>query len=570
MNQETQDNIIKEYPYLERFRKSNILLPKEDYDVLMSGPKLKSGDKEISVQFLKELMETDFGFSYVQKCVDKDIKSIGVSYIIYGDTSETKNLKRTDIVQFCDVAIENGLLTLTPSLQERLQYIRSKMTYELYKSECGAEFRIDCDGIEYTISPSLLFKVLEMSNDELTRIWFDQSIDALGGIPKSVLIYATMKYFDNGCMDEYLFPQELKQRLYDLKSNTLIDIQAINQHREINDINQSNIVINNELRSAVLSDMPKDLSKVEQAIYIYIKMCKILTYDEEFYALDQKVPDDDKHRQISYIREISPTNNQVVCYEFNAIYAKFLEEIGINFTIDYKNIIGQTYGVSHASLEWRFHKFLVNADSSETFLGNDMMQAKLNQPLKGLKCVNYNRETQEEFKALVSRVYRMIALKENKDAKNIEHVETLEDLLKDYHNYTTNLREVSLVEKIDIFFNKMNKGNLKGIDLLAYVLQLSKIIFTEEEQKDNVNVVIIRKNNNKGPIAIKPVAVLVINTRSINECSDENEYFIYDSDGHLSSIDINDLQESFDEDLLQYINQKHDIEISGISKGGKK
>lgn len=571
MNQQNQEDILEKYPYFKEYSNSMILLKKDEYDELMSGPKLKRGDKEVSVRLLKELLTTDFGFSYVKKCVDKTTYEVAVSYLIYGDTAGTIKVQRTDIVMFTDEAIKQGLLELTPLLQERLEYIRSKMSYEFFKSRCGEDYNIEVDGITYTIPSSLLFKILEMEDEELARICFDSSITYLGGIPKVPLIYATMKYFDNGCMDEYLFSPKLRKRLYDLKTNAFIDIQAINKHQEIDDINQSSIIVNEKLRRAIYANMPESLSKIEEAIYIYIMMCKILTYDEEFYALNQNVPSTDNHRQISYISEITPSNNQVVCYEFNAIYAKLLEELGIKFTIDYKDIMGQRYGVGHTSLEWRFHKFLVKADSSETFLGNDMMQAKLNQPLKGLNCINYNKETQEEFRNLVSRIYRKIALMENKEAKNIEQVETLDDLLKSYHNYTTNFREVSLDEKIDIFFNKMgrNKG-LKGIDLLAYVLQLSKVIFTEDEQKNNVNVVIIRKNNLKEPTSVKPVAVLVVNTRSINEYSEENEYFIYDSEGHLSSIDIYDLQERFDEEMLAYIDPAKDIEISGISKGGKK
>lgn len=570
MNQKVQDEICRENPYYESIKDRIILLTEDIYKELTSGPKLKALEKEVSIRMLLELLINPFGYSYVLRCAKGEIPNISISYIFYGDTMGTIYLNRTEFVRFVDEAIKNGLIIVTEEIQEHLESIRSLMTYELFKSKHGEEFNIEIDGNVYSIPSSLLFKMLEMSDDEFARVCSNQEITHIGGILKEHLIYATLKYFDNGCMDEYLFSASAQKRLFDLKSNTFIDIQSINKHREIADVNQPNVLVNEDLRKAIFIDMPEDLSKVEQAIYIYIKMCKILTYDEEFYALNQKVPSDNKNRLISYIGEISPNNNQVVCYEFNAIYAKLLEELGIKFTIDYKDVMEQAYGVSHANLEWRYHKFLVNADSTVTFLGNDMMQAKLNQPLQGLTCINLNKETKNEFKRLVSRVYRMIALKENKDAKGIEQVESLEDLLKEYLKCTKNIKDVSLDEKIDILFNKMSKESLRGIDLLAYILQLSKVLFNEEEQKDNVNVVIIRKNTNKGEIQVRPVAVLIINTRSIHEFPEENEYFIYDSECRLASIDIHDLQDRFDEDLLAYIDPHRDIEISGVEKRGMK
>ena len=60
-------------------------------------------------------------------------------------------------------------------------------------------------------------------------------------------------------------------------------------------------------------------------------MCKLLTYDEEFYAVNQKGPLTEKHETIDNLAKISRSNNKVVCYEFNAIYAYMLKKIGINY-----------------------------------------------------------------------------------------------------------------------------------------------------------------------------------------------------------------------------------------------
>ena len=41
--------------------------------------------------------------------------------------------------------------------------------------------------------------------------------------------------------------------------------------------------INPDLKEAVLSDIPRDLSLEDQALYIYCKLCKELKYDYNYY-----------------------------------------------------------------------------------------------------------------------------------------------------------------------------------------------------------------------------------------------------------------------------------------------
>ena len=49
-------------------------------------------------------------------------------------------------------------------------------------------------------------------------------------------------------------------------------------------------------------------------------MCKLLTYDDEYFAVNQKGPATEKHKDVNYVSNINLTNNRVVCFEFNLIY----------------------------------------------------------------------------------------------------------------------------------------------------------------------------------------------------------------------------------------------------------
>ena len=565
MNREMQERLRHLYPELAKNNKEMILIDKETYDAYMTGPVVKIGIRVISIKMLHALLSNSFAFEYVVRCVNKNIPYFGVMCIDDGKSLGSIRFTRVEFVRNIEKAIEAGQLTLNYEELSRFELIRSRLTYSAFKSEQTDTFPIDIDGMHYEFSTTFLMRFAEMSDEEFKEICADYTLQAISGYPKEYIFYAVLKFFDNGRLNDYLFPEAIRRRILDIKNNRYIDVEAINRYNLTEDDNSLNVEISPSLRNAVLRDMPKNYNKMQQAIYIYIMMCKILTYDEEFYAVNQEGPLTLKHRQINYIKKITPENNRVVCYEFNAIYAKFLELIGINYAIKYGGT-DKEYGKGHEALEWRYHKFLVNADSSFTLMGNDMMQAKLNQPLQGLTCMNLNRQTCIDFNRIVSSVYKDIALKENPYLKDIESVESLDDLVLEYLNRTINVRRVSLTEKIDILFSKLNKVRLKGLDLLAYMVQLRTIIFDKNEQRNNITITIIRDNSIQDHA--KPIAIIVINMDSLVNNASENEYFIYDSEHNLACIDVDELQDKFDSNSLEYIKEDTNHEISGIVRRG--
>ena len=60
-------------------------------------------------------------------------------------------------------------------------------------------------------------------------------------------------------------------------------------------------------------------------------------------------------------------------------------------------------------------------------------------------------------------------------------MEKLEDILKEY-NIPNNLK-LDLYERLAILIDKVNKTEMTGIDSLSYLLQLRKILFTENEME---------------------------------------------------------------------------------------
>lgn len=281
-------------------------------------------------------------------------------------------------------------------------------------------------------------------------------------------------------------------------------------------------------------------------------MCKTLTYDEEYYAAGQKGKPAIKHKDISYVSSITPTNNKVVCFEFNIIYAKFLDELGIKFKTIYKGVVEELYGEGHAYLDFRCEKYLVRADSVTSILRGDLAQAKVNSPLKGLKSFNRNIDTYKEFNELVDRVYRYIISKESE--KKSLHVESFKEIMSEYIKKTSNVREVSIEERLSILIDKVNSSKMVGIDSISYALQLEEILFNTAEHKNNIFVTVLRSNNYyNGEKIMSPCIIFTLNSSGHLSRDGKNVYYYFSPNSDLMLITKEELQEKFDSRELEYI-----------------
>jgi len=410
-----------------------------------------------------------------------------------------------------------------------------------------------------------------MPNEQFDDLFFNNNIKDINGMPKEYFIYASFGFFrESKAMEEYVMPNNVINRYKDIGTLQKIDLQAINKHLTTTDTKYQNIQIDSSLKQSILAGMPENATDLEKAIYIYIKMCKTLTYDEEYYAVNQKGIATEKHKSTDYVSTITLENNKVVCFEFNLIYSKLLNQLGIHFSSDYKGEVGEAYGAGHANLEFRSDKFLVSADSVTFILQGDIMQAKLNQPLVGLKCINRNQQTQQEFKNSLSKMYQLIAQQDKSISGNnqVEHIQTLDELLEEYSLVTQNIQDIDLNERLSILIDKVNSTKMIGIDSLSYVLQLRKILFTEEQRKNNIGVTIVRNNEpfEEGRVAMAS-AIFTLNAKSFEEHSDQNIYYYFNPNHELTPISKEELQEKFNDGKLEYI-EKDDPRIPGIIESG--
>ena len=457
--------------------------------------------------------------------------------------------------------------------QEILNSLRNSISFKEFLEEFKRDnYNIYIDGIEYFIPVEQIISFMQLPNKQFDNLCSNVEIQEINGVKREYFIYAAFNFFrENEILEEYLLPDIIIDHYNGIKSLQKIDLQAINKHLETTDTLYQNVQIDNDLENKIFCGLPKDSTLLEKAIYIYIKMCKLLTYDEEYYAVNQKGYAAIKHKDTEHVSAVTLENNRVVCYEFNLIYTKLLDKIGIHFSSNYKSLFDEDYGSVHVSLDFRAGKFLVTADSVTSILLGDIAQAKLNQPLIGIKCINRNLQTQQEFKESLTKMYRLIADHEKnvKDVQEVEHVQTFDELLTEYSKTTESIEDISLNERLSILIDKANSTEMVGIDSLSYILQLYHILFAFEQIENNISLTIVRNNipMDASKLAM-PIAIFTLNEQGFQENPTQNIYYYYSPNSKLIMITREELQNRFNDKVFEYILEK-DPRIPGINEDGE-
>lgn len=572
MEELTVEQWMEKYPYLRNMAEYTLFTTREDVEQIRNGEKVKVNSEDVSIEFLKRILNNDFYFEYASRYFNGDINNFAVCYIMGGDTGGSIYYKKSTIIKALEQLISSGQIVLQPDEQQKLDSLKNSISFENFlEKHKGNKYNIDIDGNKYSIPTEQLISLMQLPDEQFDNLCSSVDMKEINEIPKEYFIYAAFKFFrENKALEEYLMPDVVANRYRDIGLLQKIDLQAINKHLTTTDTKYQSIKIDSNLEHEIISGIPENTTDLEKAIYIYIKMCKLLTYDEEYYAVNQKGVATEKHKSTDYVSSITLENNKVVCFEFNLIYSKLLNQLGIHFSSDYKNMVGEAYGAGHANLEFRSDKFLVSADSVTSILQGDIMQAKLNQPLVGLKCVNRNQQTQQEFKQSLTKMYQLIAQQEKSlsERKPVEYIQTLAELLEEYSHITNNIQDISLNERLSILVSKVNSTGMVGIDSLSYVLQLRKILFTEEQRKNNIGATIVRNNEpfEEGKVAMAS-AIFTLNGQNFEENPEQNVYYYFNPNHELVPIAKEELQTKFNDGKLEYV-EKDDPRIPGIIEYG--
>lgn len=556
--EENLEYIISKYPYLEKKCNEAIILPCDKLkEIIKTSEKVEINEKLIYSDLVKYIISNDNCYERVLNHFNTSSDSLEITSISYGDTTNTVRYTKTELIQVIEFLFNIG--QLSDDIVTKYSDLLKSVNYEKLKTMSEiVPFKID--GQNINISSSHIFSLYELSDDKYLALLNDEKVTHINDVKKEHFIYAAITLFDNlRILDNYLLPDYIINRYESQVRSEIVDIEALGEFKVIKDTLYKKITIDNELENEILKGIPSDYNDIEKAIHIYIKMCKLFTYDEEYYVKSYKGEFISKHRKLDYVKEINLSNNRVVCYEFNIIYAKLLNDLNIIFESDYQHLLGETYGYSHVFLRFRYDKFLIKADSVKGVIGGDIAKVKINQQITGLECYNANNKTKEQFQKMVTKVYN------NLNSSNFN------SLVDEYTKLTDNIKPISFEEKLLIVKKKLEAIDLIGVDAMTYAVDLFKIVFTSEENEEYIKLTII-KNNEEYDSGNLLEAVIAVNESGFSNNEMLTKYYIFKPKDELIEIDKEFLEASLNYKRYGYLGENI-VRIPGIStesKGGQR
>lgn len=522
---------------------TSIVIKEKDLEFACTGMPFKIANATVHSNLFVLLFEDEY-FSGVRDFLAEPGGTLSIT--LGEELLEIKG--RLNFRTSVDILVYSNQLRITPSLEDKISEIRESVTLDSFiRKHAHETYEIVVEGEQYRVSVADIFNSIMASDREFARLC---SSDAICGIKTSHFYYIVHKYFiENPLNSDISIPSSIKQRLSDMKSYKLVDFQAVGVLEATVDTLHRNIQIDSELEKAILSGMPRDMDALHQAVYIYIKMCQLLSYDEEFYAMNQKGAVADKHRDINYIKNITLENNKVVCFEFNLIFGHLIDKLGIKFKTTYEKGGEEFYGTGHANMLFRSGKFLIAADSTNMILKGDLLYAKIGAPLTGLSCMNLNKETKIEFNKIVRDVYSK--MNRSNQFGDLEFEESVKEY-KALHNGTLQLGK-DVTNLFEIFKNKVQACTLEGIDSLSYILHLRRILFEEGLKNDNIIVTIVREATSNN--SYKPLAVVAYNPFGFGESPDDSQYFFVTKENRFIPVSREAIQVYFEAQAIDYVEQ---------------
>ena len=548
---------VNKNPHLKKISDYTIFESRKDFLSLALTKSILVGVKSIPFIFLKRILSNDKYFEYACNYLSFQSSDFKIGYVMDEKYTEFLCFSRSEIGKGLMILLEDKNSFLNEDEIKRARMLINYISYESFlKKYSGKMFSFKIDGFIYIVSFKSFLYLINLSIEDFESLCKDETIKFIDGIPKKHMIYAFAEFINNvSILKDYLVSDAVRLKYETIKSNQLIDLEAINKHLETKDTLFQKIHIDKSLEDAILSGIPVDFNDLEKAIYIYIKMCRIFTYNEEYFT---KYFDEDikrKHKDLSYVDQINLFNNEAVCFEFNIIYAAFLNKLGIKFKSNYMGYHDEVYGEGHVKMEFRCDKFLVRADAVSYMTKSDLTYAKVSQPLIGLVCLNKNKETQEEFEEALNKVYMHILREENVNSKtDIIHIPFFEEILNEFFKIFTKLKDIRFEERISIMVRKANNMHLKGVDYFSYLLQLQKMLFTPLERQENIEICMLANNLDNEDKKSELVAIITINFKRFNN-KDLNLYYILNANGILMPLLKEEIEGLLYVKKLEYIDE---------------
>lgn len=533
--------ILQEYPDYKEYLKDILVIPPEEMKELLSN---KLNYKLLVTKFLRNPRYRNYLF----RVFKGDFPEIRICHFVNGDLSSCITLTKINFLEQVFKLQKEKSIKFTDEDLKLISRLKKYVTYDSFIKEYKDK-DIDCfiEGEHYHVLGHDIIDFIELPEATYQKLISENA--PFHNIRLDYMFYIVSNFFINNDIDaNYVFPEDLKKKINNITLFKDYDFESINEtYKDVNS-SASKTHIDQNLEAAILSGMEEDYTLLEKAIYIYLKMCNILTYNDEYYASEQLGEHLDKHRDINYLSSINLQNSEAVCYEFNAIYAYMLNKLGIHFEV-FSFEESDSYGEGHENLIFRVDKYLVKADSVDSIFYGDMFNTKVGEPTTGISCVNQNEETKAEFAYALKHVYNAIKSEEEYRQKYYQKVSDLEVLQKLYGKDSP---KISFNERIKMMLEYVDTSNFTGIAAYNYLLYLRKKLFTKEEQEKLLIQIVKNNLPEESTKDASSIALIFV---------DDNEplYFIYEPFKPLRKVNKEELNNLFNNKELVSIYKQTEI-----------
>lgn len=273
MNKEEQEQLLKEYPYLARTLNHNIVLSEETSKYYKSFPVILGKRTQLAI----DLLCSDFIYEkYTSKLIDGTLltSTLNVFEIYFGDTLVINSFSKIELFKVLSYLMNEQIFVPSSKEKERFNALKQSVSLENLISERN-NFQIRVDNIPYKISSQTIIDFISLSPSKR------KAMKMYANIPIKHMAYLAVHFIkDTKLLDNYEVSDKIKTSIESLESYQEIDFESTNQYLKNDDPNEQKISINPELKSKILESIPEGLDNLQKAIFIYMKMCEILTYDD--------------------------------------------------------------------------------------------------------------------------------------------------------------------------------------------------------------------------------------------------------------------------------------------------
>ena len=533
--------ILQEYPDYKEYLKDILVISPEEMKELLSN---KLNYKLLVTKFLRNPRYRNYLF----RVFKGDFPEIKICHFVNEDLSNCITLTKINFLEQVFKLQKEKSIKFTDEDLKLISRLKKYVTYDSFIKDYKDK-DIDCfiEGEHYHVLGRDIIDFIELPEATYQKLISENA--PFRNIRLDYMFYIVSNFFINNDIDaNYVFPEDLKKKINNITLFKDYDFESINEtYKDVNS-SASKTHIDQNLEAAILSGMEEDYTLLEKAIYIYLKMCNILTYNDEYYASEQLGKHLDKHRDINYLSSINLQNREAVCYEFNAIYAYMLNKLGIHFEV-FSFEESDSYGEGHENLIFRVDKYLVKADSVDTIFYGDMFNTKVGEPTTGISCVNQNEETKAEFAYALKHVYNAIKSEEEYRQKYYQKVSDLEVLQQLYGKDSP---KISFNERIKMMLEYVDTSNFTGIAAYNYLLYLRKKLFTKEEQEKLLIQIVKNNLPEESTKDASSIALIFVD-------GNEPLYFIYEPFKPLRKVNKEELNNLFNNKELVSIYKQTEI-----------